>query len=58
MWLCVVEPLNSKEAVKWLYVASFQSHVRAQYQLAICLYQGRGGDRKMKEVVCFSIIPI
>ncbi|XP_061990418.1 F-box protein At1g70590 [Rosa rugosa] len=49
MWYLQVEPPNSKEAVKWLYLASFQGHVRAQYQLAICLYQGRGADRNMKE---------
>ncbi|KAM5567972.1 hypothetical protein ABKV19_015841 [Rosa sericea] len=49
MWYLQVEPPNPKEAVKWLYLGSFQGHVRAQYQLAICLYQGRGADRNMKE---------
>ncbi|KAL6193256.1 hypothetical protein ACLB2K_034340 [Fragaria x ananassa] len=49
IWYLQVEPPNPKEAVKWLYLASFQGHVRAQYQLAICMYQGRGADRNMKE---------
>ncbi|KAK9903891.1 hypothetical protein M0R45_000862 [Rubus argutus] len=44
-----VEPPNPKEAIKWLYLASFEGHVRAQYQLALCLHHGRGADRNMKE---------
>lgn len=43
------EPPNPKEAIKWLYRASFSGHVRAQYQLALCLHQGRGVDRNLPE---------
>ncbi|XP_059657876.1 F-box protein At1g70590 [Cornus florida] len=43
------EPPNTKEAIKWLYQASFAGHVRAQYQLALCLHQGRGVDQNLPE---------
>ncbi|KAG5236210.1 hypothetical protein OIU77_014850 [Salix suchowensis] len=36
------EPLKRKEAVKWLFQASKSGHVRAQYQLALCLHRGSG----------------
>jgi len=43
------EPSNPKEAVKWLYKASLAGHVRAQYQLALCLHQGRVVDCNIQE---------
>uniref|UniRef100_A0A5B6Z1S6 F-box domain-containing protein n=1 Tax=Davidia involucrata TaxID=16924 RepID=A0A5B6Z1S6_DAVIN len=43
------KPPNTKEAIKWLYEASFASHVRAQYQLALCLHQGCGVDQNLPE---------
>ncbi|KAB2609824.1 F-box protein [Pyrus ussuriensis x Pyrus communis] len=43
------EPPNPKEAVKWLYCASYDGHTRAQYQLALCLHQGRGVNRNIQE---------
>ncbi|KAF8408297.1 hypothetical protein HHK36_007445 [Tetracentron sinense] len=43
------EPPNPKEAVKWLHQASTAGHVRAQYQLAICLHQGRGMECNLME---------
>ncbi|XP_057949209.1 F-box protein At1g70590 [Malania oleifera] len=43
------EPPSPKEAVKWLYRASIAGHVRAQYQLALCIHQGRGLDRDLTE---------
>ncbi|KAK9276438.1 hypothetical protein L1049_005971 [Liquidambar formosana] len=43
------EPPNMKEAVKWLYQASCAGHVRAQYQLALCLHHGRGVDCNLPE---------
>ncbi|KAL3501144.1 hypothetical protein ACH5RR_035593 [Cinchona calisaya] len=42
-------PPNYKEAVKWLYKASFAGYARAQYQLALCLHQGRGLDQNLQE---------
>ncbi|KAA8533197.1 hypothetical protein F0562_033270 [Nyssa sinensis] len=39
-----VKPPQAKEAIKWLYEASVAGHVRAQYQLALCLHQGCGVD--------------
>ncbi|KAL2233654.1 F-box protein At1g70590 [Sesamum indicum] len=42
-------PPNTKEAIGWLYQASFAGHVRAQYQLALCLHQGRGVGRSLQE---------
>lgn len=48
------EPSNPKEAVKWLYKASLAGHVRAQYQLALCLHQGRVVDCNIQEAVCNS----
>ncbi|PSS13608.1 F-box protein [Actinidia chinensis var. chinensis] len=44
-----VEPPNPKEAVKWLYKASVSGHVRAQYQLALCLHQGHGVEQNLPE---------
>ncbi|KAH9773070.1 F-box protein [Citrus sinensis] len=38
-----------EEAVKWLYQASIAGHVRAQYQLALCLHRGRGVDFNLQE---------
>ncbi|GMI90195.1 hypothetical protein like AT1G70590 [Hibiscus trionum] len=43
------QPQNHKEAVKWLYQASIGGHVRAQYQLALCLHQGHGVHRNLHE---------
>ncbi|KAK8490117.1 hypothetical protein V6N13_121301 [Hibiscus sabdariffa] len=43
------QPQNQKEAVKWLYQASMGGHVRAQYQLALCLHQGLGVHRNLHE---------
>ncbi|KAL8550547.1 hypothetical protein ACS0TY_009103 [Phlomoides rotata] len=42
-------PPNTKEAIGWLYQAAFSGHVRAQYQLAICLHQGRGTGQSLPE---------
>ncbi|KAL0447163.1 UNVERIFIED_CONTAM: F-box protein [Sesamum latifolium] len=42
-------PSNTKEAIGWLYQASYAGHVRAQYQLALCLHQGRGVGRSLQE---------
>lgn len=50
------EPPNPKEAVKWLYCASYDGHTRAQYQLALCLHQGRGVNRNIQEAVCHHIL--
>ncbi|EPS71841.1 hypothetical protein M569_02918, partial [Genlisea aurea] len=36
------DPPNAKEAIPLLYRASVAGHVRAQYQLALCLHQGGG----------------
>ncbi|EEF34477.1 F-box protein At1g70590 isoform X2 [Ricinus communis] len=44
-----VEPPKPKEAIKWLLQASNAGHVRAQYQLALCLHQGRGVDHNLQE---------
>lgn len=43
------QPANAEEAVKWLYQASIAGHVRAQYQLALCLHRGRGVDSNLQE---------
>ncbi|KAK6922266.1 Sel1-like repeat [Dillenia turbinata] len=43
------EPPDLKEAVKWLHRASLAGHVRAQYQLALCMHQGRGVDHNIQE---------
>ncbi|XP_042489134.1 F-box protein At1g70590 [Macadamia integrifolia] len=43
------EPADPKEAVKWLYEASVAGHIRAQYQLALCLHQGRGVECNLLE---------
>lgn len=42
---------NPKEAVKWLLQSASAGHVRAQYQLALCLHHGRGIDRNLPEAV-------
>ncbi|KAL3835604.1 hypothetical protein ACJIZ3_010340 [Penstemon smallii] len=40
---------NTKEAIEWLYKASVAGHVRAQYQLALCLHQGRVVGQSLQE---------
>uniref|UniRef100_A0A1J3I6A6 F-box protein n=1 Tax=Noccaea caerulescens TaxID=107243 RepID=A0A1J3I6A6_NOCCA len=35
------QPSNPKEAMKWLKQSAENGYVRAQYQLALCLHQGR-----------------
>lgn len=50
-------PPKPAEAVKWLYQASNAGYTRAQYQLALCLHQGRGLDRNLPEAVC-SFFPV
>uniref|UniRef100_A0A2P2JV01 F-box protein At1g70590 isoform X3 n=1 Tax=Rhizophora mucronata TaxID=61149 RepID=A0A2P2JV01_RHIMU len=46
-----VEPAKPEESVKWLSRASIASHVRAQYQLGLCLRNGRGIGRNLQEAV-------
>ncbi|CAI9092989.1 OLC1v1028383C2 [Oldenlandia corymbosa var. corymbosa] len=43
------DPPFYNEALKWLYKASLSGHVRAQYQLALCLHQGRGLPKNLRE---------
>ncbi|KAJ4974902.1 hypothetical protein NE237_008076 [Protea cynaroides] len=43
------EPVNKKAAVKWLYEASIAGHIRAQYQLALCLHKGHGVECNLPE---------
>lgn len=43
------DPPNNMEAVKWLYRASMAGHVRAQYQLALCLHQGRVVNQNLQK---------
>lgn len=52
--MLVAEPPNLKEAVTWLYQASIAGHVRSQYQLALCLHQGRGVNCNIKDAVWYS----
>ncbi|GFP82640.1 F-box protein at1g70590 [Phtheirospermum japonicum] len=40
---------NSKEAIELLYKASVAGHARAQYQLALCLHQGRGVEKSLQQ---------
>ncbi|KAH7515673.1 F-box protein At1g70590 [Ziziphus jujuba] len=42
-------PPNPEEAVKWLYKSAIAGHVRARYQLALCLHQGRGINHNIQE---------
>ncbi|KAJ4843446.1 hypothetical protein Tsubulata_047079 [Turnera subulata] len=49
------EPPRLEEAVEWLYRASLGGHVRAQYQLALCLHQGRGVDRDVQEAAAWYL---
>ncbi|KAG5520800.1 hypothetical protein RHGRI_033393 [Rhododendron griersonianum] len=45
----LAEPPNPKEAVKWLKQASISGHIRAQYQLALCLHQGHGVEQNLPQ---------
>ncbi|KAL3649790.1 hypothetical protein CASFOL_006193 [Castilleja foliolosa] len=40
---------NYKEAIELLYKASVAGHARAQYQLALCLHQGRGVEKNLQQ---------
>lgn len=51
----VAEPPNPKEAVRWLGQSAMAGHVRAQYQLALCLHHGCGVDNDIQEAVWSSI---
>lgn len=42
-------PPKAIEAIEWLYKASYSGHVRAQYQLALCLHQGQGAAQSLQE---------
>lgn len=46
-----------KEAVKCFYQAASGGNVRAQYNLALCLHQGRGVERNLPEAVCKFVLP-
>ncbi|KAK6242139.1 F-box domain - like 10 [Theobroma cacao] len=50
------QPQKHKEAVKWLHEASIGGHIRAQYQLALCLHQGLVVDRNLQEAVWSSLL--
>ncbi|KZV17811.1 F-box protein [Dorcoceras hygrometricum] len=41
-------PPNLNEAIEWLHKASIAGHVRAQYQFALCLHQGRGVKQSLQ----------
>ncbi|KAM7250752.1 hypothetical protein ACFE04_022635 [Oxalis oulophora] len=43
------QPPKAGEAVRWLHLAADANHVRAQYQLALCLHHGRGLDKNLQE---------
>ncbi|KAL8161631.1 hypothetical protein V2J09_013120 [Rumex salicifolius] len=43
------EPAMDEEAASWLFKSACSGYVRAQYQLALCLHQGRGMTRNFKE---------
>ncbi|KAI3985644.1 hypothetical protein MKX01_033927 [Papaver californicum] len=45
------DPPNPKEAVKWLCKASDAGHSCAQYQLALCLNQGRGLECNIRKAI-------
>lgn len=49
--ILAVDPPNHMEAVKWLHKASIAGHVRAQYQLALCLHQGRVVNQNLRKAV-------
>lgn len=49
--ICAAEPPDPEESVKWLYKSAIVGHVRAQYQLALCLHQGRGINHNIQEAV-------
>lgn len=51
MLYAAAHPQKTREAIGWLYQASYAGHVRAQYQLALCLHQGRGVRRSLPEAV-------
>ncbi|XP_074309907.1 F-box protein At1g70590 [Silene latifolia] len=40
---------NTTEAVRWLLQSATAGHVRAQYQLALCLHHGRGIEKSLHE---------
>ncbi|KAF8016486.1 hypothetical protein BT93_H1875 [Corymbia citriodora subsp. variegata] len=44
-----VEPSKPQEAIEWLQLASTTGHIRAQYQLALCLHRGCGLDSNLVE---------
>lgn len=52
--LSAVQPSNPKEAMKWLKQSAENGYVRAQYQLALCLHQGRVVKTNLLEAVCDS----
>lgn len=51
MLYAAAHPPKTREAIGLLYQASYAGHVRAQYQLALCLHQGRGVRRSLPEAV-------
>lgn len=50
--MSVGQASNPKEAMKWLKKSADSGYVRAQYQLALCLHQGRVVQANLVEAVC------
>lgn len=46
------QPSDPKEAMKWLKQSAENGYVRAQYQIALCLHQGRVVQTNLLEAVC------
>lgn len=47
-----VDPPKPEEAIKLFHLAASAGHVRSQYNLALCLQQGRGVQCNLSKAVC------
>lgn len=47
-----VDPPKPEEAIKLFHLAASAGHVRSQYNLALCLQQGRGVQCNLSRAVC------
>jgi TPR repeat protein len=48
------DPPKAEDAIRWFYPSSSAGNARAQYNLGLCLQNGKGVKRNQKEAVRYD----
>lgn len=48
------DPPKAEEAIRWFYPSASAGNARAQYNLGLCLQNGKGVKRNQKEAVRYD----